>query len=121
MQGGLFEQVLSAAVERVRSTRQPQVGEEPISSGDASREREPVLQRAPLQSQQNFPRTGLQRLAARAFQNAGTAAEEIRSPSEPEFAAFAPAQSSRGIESAEFASHLRMLLHQEMARHGISL
>jgi len=118
--GGLFEQVLTAAVERVRSTRQPQVGEGHISSEGASREREPALQRDSFQSQKNFPRTGLQRLAAQAFQSAGAPAEEIRSPSEPG-AAFTPAQSLGGIESAEFASHLRMLLRQEMARHGISL
>jgi hypothetical protein len=119
--GDLFEQVLGAAVERVRSTRQQQVREEPISSETVSRERESVLQRDIPQSQQNFPQTGLQRLlAAQAFHSGGRT-EEIRSPSEPEFAAFAPAQSFSGMESAEFASHLRMLLRQEMARHGISL
>jgi hypothetical protein len=119
--GDLFEKVLGAAVERVRSTRQPQVGEEPNSSAIVSREHESVVQRDSPQSRRTFPRTGLQRLAARAFQSAGAPAEEIRSPSEREFAAFAPAQSSRGMESAEFALHLRMLLHREMARHGISL
>ena len=119
--GDLFEKVLGAAVERVRATPQQQVAEGPISSAAVSRERESVLQRDPSQSQQNFPRTGLQRLAARAFQNAGAPAEETRSSSEPEFAVFAPAQSFSGMESAEFALHLRMLLHQEMARHGISL
>jgi hypothetical protein len=119
--GDLFEKVLGLAVERVRSTRQQQVSEEPISSAAVSREHESVLQRDPPQSRRTFPRTGLQRLAARAFQSAGAPAEEIRSPSDAECAAFSPAQSFRGMESAEFALHLRMLLHREMARHGISL
>ncbi|HKB67949.1 MAG TPA: hypothetical protein VKC61_18970 [Pyrinomonadaceae bacterium] len=119
--GDLFEKVLGGAVERVRSRRQQQVPEEPISSEAVSRERESVLQKDPPQTQQNFPRTGLQRLAARALQIAGAPAEEIRSPGEREFAAFSPAQSFSGMESVEFALHLRMLLHQEMARHGISL
>ncbi|HXT39105.1 MAG TPA: hypothetical protein VN887_03690 [Candidatus Angelobacter sp.] len=118
----LFEQVLGAAVERVRSARQQQpLREETISSETVSRERESVLQRDPPHSQQNFPRTGLQRLAARTFQSGGGPAKEFRSPSEPDFAAFAAAQSFSGLESTEFASHLRLLLHQEMARHGISL
>jgi hypothetical protein len=119
--GDLFDKVLSAAIERVRSASQRQLSED-ISSDPVSRESESVLQRDPREPQPNFPRTGLQRLAARAFQNAvAPASEEIRSQREPEFAEFAPAQSFSAKESAEFASQLSLLLRQEMARHGISL
>jgi hypothetical protein len=120
--GNLFEQVLGAAVERLaRSTRQRQAGEQLTSSETVSGEPELVLQRDPPQSRHYFPRTGLQRLAARALQSAGRPAEKIRSSRESEFASFLPATCFSSIESAEFASHLSTLLRQEMARHGIGL
>ena len=118
---GLFDQILGRAVERyARAARERQIGAEDVSSKPVSGEPLLALQAGPGQSPHDFPRTGLQRLAARARPSAGLLAEESRWPQQPEMASFAAATCFSSIESAEFATHLETLLRREMTRHGIN-